>query len=251
MNKVFKRLHKRLDHPLDTDQAYKKKLQQMHLAFQRVHLDYAQKNILSFLYNEIIYQGILNKQAIERAYAEAKNMMNDNYQSLDYSEKRRLLTYETQLVAHCLPNQKIQNQNIYIPFFNEEWNRIYDDEMVLFDLKKYQNYIDDFKDIMVNKHYYGHIFLNPKFCSGEIFYEKDDFFAVMFYMQHCLYFYHGNSELCHISLPRDTSRDILAHIAILFFEQNEKTFIEYILQLVALKERDKKYILKQLAKVPS
>lgn len=244
MEKIFKLLHKHYDISLMKLSEVKKKQEDMRLLFKQFDIESSKRNSdIDFFYNEVMYQGILNKQAIETAYFEGKVMMNDYYTTLDYGEKRRLMNYETSKAMVGLPSCLYDEKVIYIPFFDERMNEVYKQEMVLFDIKKYNYYVRHFKNIMQPFYVmYGNRFYNAAFCSAVLVYEDEDNLALYCKLNQCLYFIKNQQELNHITIPVEVEEAMLERLSYAYFHLSFEEFIENIETLGFLKEKEMRKI---------
>lgn len=154
MNKVFKVLHKKLDQNLTKNKEITARKVAMEAAFKEDKLTYQNKDEFDYYRNEIIYQGMHNKKVIEDAYFQGMVKMQDYFEHLDFKEKKRMMNYEIDECLKDLIHFNYEDTQIYIPFFDEKMNRIYKNEMVLFDLKQYHRIVKDYLDLF-NPDYYG------------------------------------------------------------------------------------------------
>ena len=248
MEKIYKLLHKRYDRNFSKSTRVKHKREEMEKLFKAYKIDYNENDELDFFNNEILYQGIVNKQKLETAHFEGRILMHDFYETLDYNEKRRLMNYEIEKAKTGSPFAISEGQTIYIPFFNRKMNQIYDNEMVLFDIKKYSYYKNNFKQIMIRFLEYGNIFYNEAFCSVVLIYEDKNTIALFDRTMNCLYFIIDSKLVNHLTLIKKKDSSILKALSFIYFNESIEVFIEHLIVLELIREKDAKKIRKLLRK---
>lgn len=92
----------------------------------------------------VILQGVANKLAIERAYIKIMDGMENYWSVLDYQERVRILNIDLKPVYDTLPVFMWNENPIAMPFFDERFNAMYQQEMVMFGLKQYHNLTHDY-----------------------------------------------------------------------------------------------------------
>lgn len=243
MEKIFKVLHKKYDQKFDKIETIKTKRAAMEALFKQCKLAYKQCDDLAFFHNEIIYQGILNKQAIENAYFEGRVLMDDFYDTLDYAEKQRMMNYEIEKVKPSLPFVVYKGEAMYIPFLDLRMNAIYRKEMVLFDIKKYNYYVRRFEQIMIDAHEaYGNIVYNAAFCSAYMVYEYEQQIGLYCEANQCLYFIEHHTLVNHLTCIHEVSIEIMKNICYSFFHSSFDEFIALLEGLSLIKEKELKKI---------
>lgn len=228
MDKIIDFLNKKYDKKFFKSSFVENKNKLMGPLFKEDQLELKQDNELSFFYNEIVYQGILNKRKIEKAYFEARNIMNDYYETLDYKEKVRLVSYEIHKAAENIDHVEINGEKIFIPFFDERMNEIYYDEMNLFDIKRYNRYLTDYKDI-IKKDLYGRAFYIEPFCSAKVVFENDNEFTLHSKFNNALYFIKDGLLVDHLSLIRTLTNEEMNVVSTNYFFNDPEAFV-YILK---------------------
>ena len=242
MEKLMKVLHKKLDQSTDKIHEVKIKKKKMEDLFAFDKLEYQDKNEFDYFKNEIMYQGILNKQAIEKAYKEGRTKMYDYYEVLSYPEKKRLMNYEISLALNEMICFIFEEQKIYIPFFEKKMNAIYENEMVLFDLKQYNRLMLDYKELILD-HPYGYRTYDSEFSSLILVYEKEEEAAFYSEMKGRLYFLKGCEMLDFISLPF-LEKEQFSLIASAYFEQDKVELVSLMSDFECINEKTYKKLMK-------
>lgn len=239
MNKIYKILHKKLDHNLAKDKNFCKRKKQMETVFNNEHLNYMDKDAFSYYQNEIIYQGIHNKKMIEDAYFQGMVKMQDYFEHLDYNEKKRLMNYE---IVDCLKDLsyfEYHGEKIYIPFFDERMNQIYQKEMVLFELKQYHRIIYQYEDLFRFNRYGWKIYASS-FSSLRLIQQKDTFASLFDEYTNRLFFLEQEQMVEFLTL-KVYDEICLERLSDAFFN---KSWEEFITILADSKNIDEKLVKK-------
>lgn len=165
MQKLLKQLNKQFDSQLIKNSEYQKFLDTMHSFLKEQQLDWKNDHEFSCFQNEILYYSLLNKHQFEDTFRNVYVSMFDYWKDLDYQERKHQVNVDIDRLKTSLKSFRFHDQDIYIPIFDERMNRVYRNEMVLFDLKQYGRFRTDFKDIIVADDYYGDILYQSDFCS--------------------------------------------------------------------------------------
>ena len=248
MDKLFSFLNKKYDEHIEKNKYIKDKNRQMEITFKKCHLEFKNKGELDFYRNEIIYQGLLNKERIENAYFESKLMMQDYYATLDFNEKVRLINFEVNDVTNQMDYELFNEKKIFIPFFDEKLNHVYREEMALFDLKLYNRYHFEFKEIFKSD-LYGTLFYDGKYTCAKKIYEDENGNYVLFAecLKRLLFFRNGQYEN-HITLINNIDDIHLKTLCINYYMNDKSLFALCLKENNLIREKDYKKIDKIIKK---
>lgn len=163
-NRTYKT--KLLKHPY-----YKEKLVKMRSLLKEYNIKVKPKNDFAYYEVEILYESLNNKLKMEHSFFQTYADMQDYWNDLDYQERKHQVYADSKKVRKYLKYFEHNEQPIYMPIFNEEVNRVYREEILLLDLKKYSYLFKNFtKEIQY--HYYGilpyqHGFTSTIFLYGD------------------------------------------------------------------------------------
>ena len=242
MEKVLKILHKKLDKKRK-DPYFKNESKKMENLFHFDKLTYIDKNEFDFYKNQIKYHGIINKQVIEKAYKEARIKMADYYDVLNYEQKNRLMDYEIKLKLKELKSFTFENQNIYIPFFDLKMNGIYENEMVLFDLKKYADLMLYYESYM-QENLYGYKIYDSCFSSLQYICENEKEAAVYCPKKERLYFLNCFNMEDFISVPK-IEKEKMEVLSMDYFNKDIDKFIDDLFAFSCINEKIYKKLTKK------
>ena len=118
----------------------------------RYKIDQTQKTELDYFYTEALVQTLKNKEIFEGSFVKSYDDMYDYWQTLNYEERKKLINVDINNSIIDLPYVLKDNEKYYLPIFNDKINKIYETEMVLFELKQYNKLRFDCKE-MIDKTY--------------------------------------------------------------------------------------------------
>lgn len=224
MDKIFKILHKKLDQNLKKDKQINDRKKLFEDTLKEDKLEYVDNSAFSYYENEIIYRSIMNKRAIEDAYFQGLAKMNDFYSTLDFKEKQRMMNYEIHEQLQSLPHFVVDDTNIYIPFFDEKMNRIYQNEIVLFDLKQYREIVRNYQHLMVKHHYGIHVY-DASFSSLVWVAQFKSQVALFDPHTKRLFFMDDFVMSEFVTLPVASEMSLLQELSTAYFYKEKETFI--------------------------
>ncbi len=114
------------------------------------------KTELDFFNAAIIIESFKNKKLFEETYERERKELTDLWPALSYQEKNKLINLKLDETKNrCRSFQSEKGKKIWIAFFDELLNTLYDKEMNIFDLDQYFNLYKDFKKRMIPTSTYG------------------------------------------------------------------------------------------------
>lgn len=130
-----------------------------------------------YFYFESLVHTIQNKETIENAFIKIFDDMRDYWQTLTYEERKKLVNIELHEKIKDLIYVPCGTKRNFLPHIDEKMNRIYEDEMVLFELKQYNALRFDFKHLIqqsqLNQEMVQYGFTSLKFIEGN----QEDYMA--------------------------------------------------------------------------
>ncbi len=114
------------------------------------------KTELDFFNAAILYESLKNKKRFEETYERERKELIDLWPTLSYQEKNKLINMklsETKQKSRYFIDKK--GTTIWIAFFDQLLNTLYDKEMNIFDLEQYFNLYKNFKKRMIPTQTYG------------------------------------------------------------------------------------------------
>lgn len=231
MNKVFNLCNKKYNLKYEKNPIYQTLYKNLTSLNEKYHLDLYNHNEFDCFRNEILYYSLLNKIAFEDCFLKTYVNMYDYWYDLLYQERKHQMNVDIDLMRTSLPCFQYQEQLIYLPFFDELMNQMYLEEMVLFDLKQYGKFRNEFKELIQIPRY-GSALYDSDFTSLELIREKDSQIIVYSRAMNRLYFLENDQfveSISMISEKSDATKEQLLKIIELYEEDNE---IELINQLI-------------------
>lgn len=114
------------------------------------------KTDLDFFNAAILMESFKNKALFETTYERERKELNDLWPALSYQERNKLINLKiTELKKRCRSFKSANGTTIWIAFFDELLNTLYDKEMNIFDLDQYFNLYKDYAKRMIKTESYG------------------------------------------------------------------------------------------------
>lgn len=103
----------------------------------------------------VMHQGLINKQALEQTFEDARRDLYDMWETLSFQERNRLVALKSMDVKNSLPHVVLNDDVIFIPFFDRLLNALYHKELAILELPQYFKLYKQFKDRVEPIHGYG------------------------------------------------------------------------------------------------
>jgi hypothetical protein len=103
----------------------------------------------------IMHEGLINKQALEQAFEDARRDLYDMWETLSFQERNRLIALKSMDVKNSLRHVVLNDEVIFIPFFDRLLNALYHKELAILELPQYFKLYKQFKDRVEPIHTYG------------------------------------------------------------------------------------------------
>ena len=111
---------------------------------------------LDFFNAAILTESFKNKTLFETTYERERKELHDLWPALSYLERNKLINLKiTELKKRCRSFKSANGTTIWIAFFDELLNTLYDKEMNIFDLDQYFNLYKDYAKRMIKTETYG------------------------------------------------------------------------------------------------
>ncbi len=114
------------------------------------------KTELDFFNAAILTESFKNKTLFETTYERERKELHDLWPALSYQERNKLINLKiTELKKRCRSFKSANGTTIWIAFFDELLNTLYDKEMNIFDLDQYFSLYKDYAKRMIKTQTYG------------------------------------------------------------------------------------------------
>ena len=128
----------------------------MRRAFALFKMEVKMKSELDFFNALIYHKGIINKTRMEACFEDARRDLFDYWDNLSYQERNRLVSLKNDALKNDLAHFKDEKgKYIWIVFFDELMNTLYDKELAILELPQYYKLYRHFKDRMIDIGHYG------------------------------------------------------------------------------------------------
>lgn len=114
------------------------------------------KTELDFFNAAVLTESFKNKTLFETTYERERKELHDLWPALSYQERNKLINLKiTELKKRCRCFKSSNQTTIWIAFFDELLNTLYDKEMNIFDLDQYFTLYKDYAKRMIKTESYG------------------------------------------------------------------------------------------------
>lgn len=192
-----------------------------------------------YFYFEVLIQTLKNKEVFEGSFVKSFDDMYDYWQTLTYEEKKRMINTDLEKSISELKYVIKNEQKYYLPVMNDKINSIYENEMVLFELKQYNRLRFDCKD-MIDKNKIDLPMIKYHFTSLEYILGNDNDYWCYCKVNHLIYHF-VNSIIVEIFPIIEFNGNIDELIEFINLYQNDE--ISCIKMLI-----DKKWISEKMIK---
>lgn len=125
------------------DQAFVKT---MKTKFDEYRLPFSVNDDFSYFRTRIFHRGILTKENFEKSFDATRNQLFEMWESLNFQERNRLANLDLEAIKAEAPSMVGQESRIWIPFFDDLLNSLYDRQIAIFELPQYFKLYRQFAD---------------------------------------------------------------------------------------------------------
>lgn len=118
-------------------------------------LEMDSKNILDLLYLQVFEESLKNKEAFEIEFNRFHQEYEDMWQNMTFNERNFFIQTDMNELKKKLKHFSFNNKLIYIAFFNELMNVLYDEETAILDLPQFFKLYEEFDDEIISPKTYG------------------------------------------------------------------------------------------------
>jgi hypothetical protein len=188
------------------------------------------KSELDFFSAAILIESFKNKRLFEETYERERKELSDLWPTLSYQEKNKLINIKiNEVKKRCRMFTSQKGTRIWIAFFDELLNTLYDKEMNIFDLEQYFNLYKDFKNRMISISEYGITPYRDEFIDIKVIQSDEN--KVIFYYDPLKTLFQlstnkPNLDLKKISLKKDyvlKNEDYAKFVVLMDAFENHKT----------------------------
>lgn len=247
-------LNRAYDKPFYKTKTYRKAVKKMDRFLKPYDILVEGKSDVDCFEKEIIYHSLKTKQQFEDVFFDTYVSMYDYWYDLTYQERKKQMNMEIEKLMAKLPYFMSKGQRIFLPCFDERFNNLYTDEIVLLDLKQYHRYIRTCHQ-EIKLHPYGAQCYKNDFSSAEVLFQKDGDFVLYHPLMHRFYVNKNNTwaKVLSFDPKKECSEEALRKLAVSIFYDEEDTVINILLkeELVGkkIKRRLEKYQRKKQKKL--
>lgn len=234
MKTLYDILNKEYHQKLVEHKEVKKQWKQIREHMESCHIPVLGDDDVTFFQYEIIEKSLGIKEQLEETFFDVYVRMYDYWYDLTYQERKKQMNIDIHKRMQTMTCFQSQGQEIYMPCFDEKFNHLYTDEIVLLDLKQYHSFIRTFAK-QIRYDYYGALSFLHGFSSAQVIALNDQNF-VLFHERSCrLYHYEQNVFKKALSLDKKRfkqaeKQDVLEDLAKHMLENDEDSILDILLE---------------------
>ncbi len=137
-------------------------------------LIFSVNNEMDAILLDVFYTSTVNKEALQKAFEDARNNVFDIWSNLNNTQKNHLLHVECQSVYESLPNFVVNDTRIYVAFFDELFNSLFDKRPVVFELEQFFKLYKTYKESVIDIRNYKYLPFMAKFSECHLINQKDE-----------------------------------------------------------------------------
>lgn len=181
MKSLLELLNKTYDKKLEDHKEYKKKLQEMKTFLTKNKVSCKESDDISCLRYEMLVKSIENKQKLEDVFFDTYVKMHDYWYDLTYLERKKQMNVDIDACKQTLNGFMYEDEEIYMPCFDQRMNHLYHTEIVLLDLKQYHTFIREFQKeihydlygVLPYEHGFTSAIITAQMGDSFVLYQKD------------------------------------------------------------------------------
>ena len=169
------------------EKSIRDQIQQIQDQFKEYGIELPCHHDLDYFNLQILSRGLKNKQVIESEYEALANEMFEIWQDLDYKKRNAFSQGALAEKKEALLWFSAQECRIFIPFFDELMNTLYDKETAVLQLPQFFKLYKNFKDRMIDPFHYHHLPYEAGFVDVQFLGSRSDGFGFYCRQNHSLY----------------------------------------------------------------
>jgi len=118
----------------------------MKTKFDEYRLPFQVGDDFAYFRSRIFYRGILTKERFEQRFEDTRNQLIEMWETMTYQERNLLLQLDLDPLKSEQPFLDTPNGKIWIPFFDDLLNSLYDHQIAIFELPQYFKLYRQFAD---------------------------------------------------------------------------------------------------------
>ncbi|WP_198401209.1 hypothetical protein [Erysipelothrix larvae] len=153
-------------------------MNQLKTLAERFSLPYDPKNLMDYLTLTVFEEGLRNKETIESCYESVRSQCFDMWDYLSFKERNALILKDLKPELQNLKHFSYNNEQIFIPFFDELMNALYSKEVAILELPQFFELYQNFKSKIININRYGRLPFIANMGEFECSFDTKDFFIL-------------------------------------------------------------------------
>lgn len=217
--------------------------------FGKYKIDKKLKTELDYFLALIELQSLINKEALEKCFEDARTELFDYWDNLSFQERNRLVLIQTHKVKNESPFFSFNQKPIWIAFFDELLNSLYHSEIAILELPQYFKLYKQFENRMISVKHYGLTPFIDEYIDVILLAQNDTSIVFYYQLTRSLYYLDHNfnikryslcSSLCQIQPLKEDLKPLANSI----LSQDTKSIVDSFLLSNLINDKIKKKLIK-------
>lgn len=229
-------------------------IDQIKSKFIKYKIERKLKTDLDFFIGLIEFESLKNKESFEKCFEDARTELFDYWDNLSYQERNRLVLLQTNVLKNNSHFFKFNNKPIWIAFFDELLNSLYNNEIAILELPQYFKLYRQFSDRLISVKEYGLQPFISEFIPVVSLVSNEDALVFYYHLTKSLYYINNDFKLIRYALSKELCqvqplKDDLKLLANSLLEQDHSVILNSFIDSVLINDKVRKHLLKYKIKV--
>lgn len=184
-----------------------------------------------------------NMCSIKDEFFNVKESLRELWEVISYQEKHLLVYNKLSPFLETLKSFEYNGKRNYISFFDELINAYFDHDMLMFENTAYRKYLYDYSKIVSLDNLYGIEPIRSGFAQVDFIMGESDHY-VMYNMEMMRFYINNNGVLSTVGLHSSLSDEQIVMCAKLLKNEEELSFINYVLEQELINDKASKKLTK-------
>lgn len=217
--------------------------------FSKYKIEKRIKTEIDYFLGLIEFQSLINKEAFEKCFENARTELFDFWDNLSYLERNRLILLQTNHIKNNSRFFRFNQKPIWIAFFDELLNSLYHSEIAIFELPQYFKLYRQFNERMIAVTHYGLYPFIDEFIPVVCLNHSDSSVVFYYHLTKSLYYLDNKFNLTRYSLCKDTCqvqplKEDLRQLGSIIITQDDQLIIDAFIVSNLINEKIKKQLIK-------
>lgn len=246
---MFDILYKGNKIDISSNKPLKKNINLIQTKFAKYKIEKKIKTELDYFLALIELQSLINKEAFEKCFEDNRTALFDYWENLSFQERNRLILIELNKVKNESRYFTYNQKPIWIAFFDELLNSLYNNEIAILELPQYFKLYKQFQDRTISVKTYGLQAFREEFIPIIVLIQNDHHLVFYYHLTRSLYYINNDYTLIRYSLCKDLCqiqplKEDLKPLAFKISSQNEDDILDEFIRSSLVNDKTKNRLIK-------